>query len=716
MIIKQRIRAKLSDETLYRALMNFARNYKASRDKAYHELDFAALQRDLASMKDHARQQIDQLFQQFKQQAEASGATVHQAATAADANAIIGDICQKAGGTMAVKSKSMTSEETHLNAALEKRGIDVVETDLGEYLLQIGKQHPSHMVMPAIHMTRAQARDIFNEGLQAGLDEDIPAMVEFVRHHLRPSYFAAGVGITGANVAVADSGAIGIVTNEGNARLTATLPPVHIVLLGYEKLVPSFTDALKVIRMLPKSATGQTISTYTTWIKGQTPTPSGSPKQVHFVFLDNGRLQHKDNPITKHSLGCIRCGSCANVCPVYELLGGHVFGDVYIGAIGLIYTSMFGDPKVGQALQKLCASCMACSANCPAGIELHSIIANLRLQYGSKNGVPFIKRLVYGGVLANPSLFRAAMKTAAFSLKPLANKQSGRMNLPLPAPHNFRQLPRFATKTFTDIMKSRTGAERPTEGAFRGKVFFYPGCAVEYFYPEMGQALVQLLERAGVQVDFPHKSVCCGLPAHFGGDAKSAADTVDQALEHFPDPDDYDAILVLCPSCGSAIQHDFATYAECDKHRDLSQQLAAKTTTLSQYIQRTGLQFRSTQGKNITYHVPCHMGRGMSFSAEDLLQSLLGENYVPMADADVCCGFAGSYSVDQPGISAGILGKKLNNAAATGATTLVTDCPGCVMQIGGGAAKSKMELNVIHLSTLLESMEVVTEKMKDKCT
>ncbi|ADU64878.1 LUD domain-containing protein [Desulfurispirillum indicum] len=697
--IPQQIREKIDDKVLYQALRNFGRNYRISRDKAYSAHDFAALRTELSAVKQNSCHNIDTLFQQFKQNAEAGGAMVHQAATAEEANRIIATICQQAGATMAVKSKSMTSEETHLNSALEKEGVEVVETDLGEYLLQVGKQHPSHMVMPAIHMTRGQARDIFNDGLQAGLSEDIPAMVEFVRHHLRPSYFEAGAGITGANVAVADSGAIGIVTNEGNARLTTTLPPVHIVLLGYEKLVPSFTDALKVIRMLPKSATGQTISTYVTWIQGQEVTPAGEAKQMHYVFLDNGRLKYKNDQDVNQALGCIRCGSCANVCPVYELLGGHVFGDVYIGAIGLIYTSMFGDAKLANALQKLCSSCMACSANCPAGIDLHAIIAHLRLRYGKEHGVPLLKRAIYGGMLANPSLFRAAMKTASFAQKPLVDKHSGLMNLPLPGSHNFRKLPRFESATFSDRMK-----QHPTKISTK-KVFFYPGCAVEYFYPQMGTALVNLLEKAGYQVDYPDKAVCCGLPAHFGGDAQSAGKTVDQCLDHFRNPDDYEAILVLCPSCGSAMQHEFPHYAAAGQHEELSQRVAAKTMTLASFVEKAGLQFQSGGHQKVTYHVPCHMGRGMGSSAADLLKSLLGEQFAPMEHADVCCGFAGSYSVDYPQVSAGILGKKLEHAAATGASTLITDCPGCVMQIGGGAAKQEMDMQVVHLSTFLENLE-----------
>lgn len=706
--LKHKVEEKLNDEILYSTLKNFAASLKVSRANAFVGLDFDALRKQVNSLKDLSKMDVEELFQQFKRKVEKHDSYVYRARDAADANSYILDVCQKHSAEYIVKSKSMTSEEIKLNDALEAGGVKPVETDLGEYILQVSKDHPSHMVMPAIHQTRGQVCDIFSKHFEKEICPDIEEMVEVVRHYLRDYYFKAGVGITGANVAVASTGTIGIVTNEGNARLCTTLPPVHIVLLGYEKLVRNFDEAMKVLRVLPKSATGQIISTYVTWIKGCNPSfkSKGGFKEMHYVFLDNGRLDYLEHPTFKEALKCIRCGSCANICPAYEMIGGHVFGHIYIGAIGLIFTALFHGEEAAKDILKLCLSCKACSYNCPAGIDLQKLIAELKLLSGDRFGINPLKKAVYSTVLAKPTVFRGLMGIGSVVQKPFVSKDKKHLKLPIAKKYDFQVVPSLKKPTFTDQARERTVAAVDTET----RVFFYPGCAVEYFYPNLGMALMDLLERAGVRVDSPEMSACCGLPAAFAGDRKSADKAIRANLNFMGNPDDYDSYLVLCPSCGVAIVEDFEEFVADDKSLgEKAKKIAAKTKSLSMFLEENGLKFRCVGKKKVTYHTPCHLGRGLHTTAEQYLSQLLGERFVPLKDTDVCCGFAGSYSMDFPGISSGILGKKIENIQETGADTVVTDCPGCIMQLDGGVLNNDLPIKVMHLSDFLVNLEIVRD-------
>jgi len=706
--MRQKIEEKLDDKILYANLKNFAASYKVSRDNAFKGLDFQLLREQVNSLKEFSRTEVEDLFQQFRENVEKHGSHVHRAEGAAEANHYILDICKKHGAEYVVKSKSMTSEEIKLNDALQAGGVKPIETDLGEYILQVSHDHPSHMVMPAIHQTRGQVCDIFTKHFRKNICPDIEEMVELVRYHLRHHYFEAGVGITGANFAVASTGTIGIITNEGNARLCTTLPPVHIVLLGYEKLVRTFEEAMKVLRVLPKSATGQIITSYVTWIKGRNPSFKcrDGLKETHYVFLDNGRLDYFEHPTLREALKCIRCGSCANICPAYEMIGGHVFGHIYIGAIGLIFTALFHGEEAARDILKLCLSCKACSHNCPAGIDLQQLIGELKLIFGDKFGINPLKKVAYSSLLSKPGLFRGLMGIGSVVQKPLLTKDKKHLKLPLPQKHSFRLPPTIKKPTFTDLAKSRPVTNRDA----KTRAFFFPGCAVEYFYPSMGMALMDLFKKAGLRVDIPRISSCCGLPAIFGGDRLSAEKTIHTNLALMDQPDNYDAYLVLCPSCGVAMVEEFENFVRNDPLlAEKAVKIAAKTKSLAMFLEEKGVKFVGIEDKKVTYHTPCHLSRGMNSTAAPYLGELLGDQFVELTDTDVCCGFAGSYSLDFPGISSGILVKKIEHIQESGADIVVTDCPGCVMQIQSGMLKYNMPIRVMHLSDFLATMEVVRD-------
>lgn len=701
---KKNINKKLNDDILYNNLKNFASSYKKSREAALEGLDFEKLRHQINAKRTYSPDHLETLFERFKNQAEQAGANVYRAKTGEDACRYIADVCHAIKSEYIVKSKSMTSEEIRLNDYLEKDNLKPVETDLGEWILQIAGEHPSHMVMPAIHKSRGQIAEIFSKFTGKEIDKnDINSMVKTAREHLRDYFFNAGVGITGANVAVAETGAVATVTNEGNARLTSTVPPVHIVLLGYEKLVEDFDTAFEIINLLPKSATGQNISTYVTWIKGCNPSVNNTTetKEVHYVFLDNGRLAFFKHPEFREALKCIRCGSCANICPPYEMVGGHVFGHIYIGAIGLILTALYHGEEKAKDILKLCIGCKACSFICPAGIDLQGIISKLKVITGEKYGINPVKKVVFSSVIPNSRMFSAALKTASFFQKPFIIEDGKHLkSIPvMPKDKNFRTLPSVASTFFTEVYKKNYSKQPDSER----KVFFYPGCAVEYFYPQMGESLLKILNKAGIKVDIPSRAVCCGLPAISSGDGKSGKKTIEKNLKHMGNPVNYDSFLVLCPSCGMAIKEEFTEYISNDPDiYKLSTDIAEKTMSLGMFLEKENIKFKVKNDMKVTYHTPCHQSRGLGLSAENLLNDILGENFIGLQDSNVCCGFGGSYSIDFAGISSGILDKKIQHIKNSGADILVTDCPGCVMQIEGGIMKKNLDIRVVHLSEFLD--------------
>ena len=373
-----------------RALDKFAVAYRGARVKAYEGLDPEACIAEVAKCKDESLPRLMELYQEFKTNAEKAGMHVHLARDAAEANAIIARIAKENGVKRVVKSKSMTTEETHLNDALAEADLNVTETDLAEWIIQLRHEGPSHMVLPAIHLSRYQVADLFSDVTHKKQDVDIAKLVKVARRELRPKYIEADMGITGANVAVAQTATLATFTNEGNARLVTTLPRVHVALVGLEKLCPTLDDAFKVLRVTPRNATGQVITSYVSWITGPSQTQSApdGKKVMHVVFLDNGRLAMAQDKEVASVLRCVRCGACANVCPVYRLVGGHKYGHVYIGAIGLILTYFFHGKEKAKALVQNCINCEACKAVCAAGIDLPRIIKIVHSRIQDEDGHP----------------------------------------------------------------------------------------------------------------------------------------------------------------------------------------------------------------------------------------------------------------------------------------------------------------------------------------
>src|ERR1700754_1264031 len=376
----------LADSQLRGALRNATSLFGTRRRAAAASLsNWEDLRSQARAVKDEVLLHLDQYLEAFVAKAESRGAKFHWARDAAEANSIILKLTQAHNAKTIVKSKSMTTEETHLNVALEDAGLQVVETDLGEYIIQLAEETPSHIIVPAIHKTKKQIAELFTSELGIPPTDDVDKLTSTARATLRDRFAAADIGISGVNFGIAETGTILIVENEGNIRLTTSLPQVHIAVMGIEKIIPRLADVDVFLKLLPRSGTGQRLTTYQSFITGTKRNPDDEgPEELHIVLLDNGRSRMLSHPVTRQSLACIRCGACLNACPVYQQIGGHAYGSVYPGPIGAVITpQLMGLEKTAQ-LPYASSLCGACREVCPVKIDIPRLLLHLRSEITEK--------------------------------------------------------------------------------------------------------------------------------------------------------------------------------------------------------------------------------------------------------------------------------------------------------------------------------------------
>ena len=700
---RESIQSAVHNDNLTGALGRFSEAYRVSRAKAYEGIDFEQVRNRIAEVKSFAASHLDELAATFTRNAEARGAKVFRTTEPKAACDYIVNLARKNGVEAVVKSKSMASEEIHLNHRLEEAGITVSETDLGEWIIQLAGQTPSHMVMPAIHLTKEQVAEIFSKEVNERLAADIPALVKLARNELRTKFLNAGMGISGANIAVAETGSLVIITNEGNARLVTTLPKTHVAIVGVEKLVAGLDDILPILTALPRSATAQLLTSYVSIITGPSPNTDGSLKDLHIVLLDNHRTDMRDDPMFKEALQCIRCASCLNVCPVFRLVGGHVFGKTYTGGIGTILTAWFDELKKSEDIQSLCIQCGNCVDVCPGKVPIPDMILELRRRLVKQQGTSLKEKAAFS-IVNNRRLFHSMLRAASTVQKPFA-KDGFIRHLPMFLSDlcEFRSLPAIAGEPFRD--KFPKIAQRPS----KEKAAFYAGCLIDFAYPETGEAVVQVLNKAGIEVVFPEGQTCCGAPARFAGAYEVAASNATANIEALLS-EDVAYVVSACPTCTVALKHDFAkTFASLGMNDAVprAEALAAKVVDFSTLAQKLVAEGRLTikegrQLSKITYHDSCHLKKTLKAHQppRDLLTSA-GYELVEMFEADMCCGMGGSYSLKLPEISAPILRRKLTNIQKTGAAIVAMDCPGCAMQIRGGLDKDGAAIEVRHTAELM---------------
>lgn len=407
----------LTDDRLRANLRRATRSIRDKRLAATGELpDWEDLRDAGAAIKADVMARLPELLVELEASVVARGGVVHWARDAAEANAVVIDLVRAAGVREVVKVKSMATQEIGLNEALEGAGIDAVETDLAERIVQLAGDMPSHILVPAIHRNRTEIRDIFTAGMDdapAGLTDDPHELAMAARSHLRARFLRAEVAVSGANLAIASTGTVAVVESEGNGRMCLTLPRVLITVMGIEKVLPSFTDLEVFLQLLPRSSTGERMNPYTSMWTGVT--PGDGPQEFHLVLLDNGRTRALADDVGRQALHCIRCSACLNVCPVYERTGGHAYGSVYPGPIGAILTPLLlglgdagrtdaGPHDPTASLPFASTLCGACFDACPVKIDIPSALVHLR------------ERATHPGGVAAPTATSLAMRGAAFAL------------------------------------------------------------------------------------------------------------------------------------------------------------------------------------------------------------------------------------------------------------------------------------------------------------
>lgn len=404
-------KAALADVQLRGALRHATSLFGKRRLEAAQSLtNWEELRTQARAIKDEVLLHLDSYLQTFVANAEKHGAVVHWAVDATEANTIICNLARERGARTIVKSKSMTTEETHLNTALEAAGMQVVETDLGEHIIQLAHETPSHIIAPAIHKTKRQVAELFTSELGMPPTDDIAQLTSTARATLRDRFAAADIGISGVNFGIAETGTIVIVENEGNIRLTTSLPRVHVAVMGIEKVIPRFADLDLFLKLLPRSGTGQRLTTYQSFITGAKHNGDDEgPDELHIVLLDNGRSRMLAHPVTRQSLACIRCGACLNACPVYQQIGGHAYGSVYPGPIGAVITpQLVGFEKTAQ-LPYASSLCGACREVCPVKIDIPQLLLHLRSEItASRRNGNAAERLAFklwARVMMSPPLY-----------------------------------------------------------------------------------------------------------------------------------------------------------------------------------------------------------------------------------------------------------------------------------------------------------------------
>ena len=452
----------LHDANLQKALGKMRGGFVDKRAKVAAELpEFEALRDTAAQIKDHDLENLDHYLEKYEAAVTAAGGHVHWAKDAEEGRHIILDICQKAGAKRVTKGKSMVSEEMGVNEALIEAGYEVVETDLGEYIIQLADEPPSHIIAPAVHKTKEQVADLFAAAHHTTRKTTAPELVAEAREVLREKYFGAEVGITGGNFLVAETGSSVIVTNEGNGDLTQTLARVQIVTSGIERVIPTLDDLSVFLRVLARSATGQDTETYTTFATGpRRPGDPDGPEEYHVVLLDNGRSKMLGTHF-QAMLRCIRCGACMNHCPVYGSIGGHAYGWVYPGPMGSVLTPLIKGMDGSYDLPNACTLNGRCKSVCPVRIPLPDLLRELRHRQFQQELTPKRQRQalrMWRFVAERPRLYHFAERLGVRALAFMA-RGSGRLtSLPLdPGWTKGRDLPAPAGRTFLDLWQAQRG-------------------------------------------------------------------------------------------------------------------------------------------------------------------------------------------------------------------------------------------------------------------
>ncbi len=617
------------------------------RERAVAEFDdYDSFRRRVREIKERSVEELEGLVREFVRNAEARGAKVHHAADAEEACNIILRIIEESGGRTVVKSKSLTSEEIELNEYLERFGIEVLETDLGERIIQLARERPSHLVFPAIHKTVEEVAELFSAEAGWKLEPEIGALLNYIRARLRRKFLEADVGLNGANVAIAELGAVVLETNEGNGRLVASLPRVQIVLVGIEKVVGTVEEALMLARSHAVAATGQRLTVYVSVMGGRMPLQGSEGRELHIVLLDNGRRRMRDDPVFREALYCIRCGACMNVCAPYSVVGGHVFGHIYPGPIGIPWTAnVHGIEKASFA--HLCISCGLCREVCPVEINIPMMIARVKEMDAEAYGFPRVNKFM----IAYERFGALASRLAPISNRALRSRVLRWLMEKLVGLDRNAELPAFDRKSLR--LRLRSVIRRPENPLMR--VALFPDFFYEYVRPDIAEGLIALLQEAGVEVEVPPVKTS-GYPLVAYGDLKGARRYAEHNVRVLREYASKGYLVVsLEPTATYALKFVYPYLLRDEGSREVSERTVEALALLHDLLRSGRISLKPISGR-YGVHVPCHQ-RALSGAVHvtRLLRDAGAEAEV-IGDG-MCCGMAGTF-----GMKAGPIGRQLSVA------------------------------------------------------
>jgi iron-sulfur cluster protein len=661
----------------------------------------AAFRDDVKRVKERCIEELPRLQRQFIENVEKRGVKVFEARTATDVIRYCLDLAREIGATALAKSKSLTTEEVELNQPLIDAGVDVVETDLGELIIQLVKEKPYHLVFPSVHKMAPDVAEIFSKATGEKVKSDIPSLMKVVRKYLRPIFLNAQIGMTGANIGVAETGAICIETNEGNGRLVSSIGDCHLCIMGSEKIVATIEDAMLMILAHPVSASGQLPTTYVTWMHGRSPLGVGrgrNPRQSHLVILDNGRSQMRDDPDLREALYCIRCGACMNVCPTYGIVGGHTFGHIYPGPMGICWTAGVHGLEKAADFAPLCISCGLCKEICPAQIDMPHMIAEIKHRDAKKKGHPLVNQVMMGADrAAQLGSLTAPLANLALAARPLRNVLSKTIGLSAK-----RKVPKFAATSFMRRFRNhRSKVVHP-----RHKAALFIDLFANYNAPELAMSAVRHLEALGCEVVVP-KQEAAGYPFIAYGDMERARQTARRNVSRLGPyaQKGYD-IVSIEPTATYCLAISYPKLLKGDAR---ARAVSRRTYELFEYLVKLEVgshianACQSLAGKRLGFHCSCHQRPlGLGQGAMGWLQRRGAE--VELIETGTCCGMGGTF-----GLKEGPLGHKLSAAVGQPlfelfkqgqVDAIVTESSVCAIQLAQGTG-----IDVYHPLQLIEATQ-----------
>ncbi|MCC6695858.1 MAG: LUD domain-containing protein [Candidatus Hydrogenedentes bacterium] len=654
-----------------------------------------AFRAEVKAIKDRCIERQDELVAKFTACAQARGAHVYFAENGAAAIDYVLQLARKRGAATIAKSKSLTTEEIEINDPLIEAGLRVIETDLGELIIQLVHERPYHLVFPAVHKLTAEVAAIFAKALDKEVSPDIPSIMKVVRAYLRPIFLDADIGMTGANIGVAENGSIVIETNEGNGRLVSTIGNCHVCVMGIEKIVDTIDEALTLVLAHPVSSSGQLPTTYVTWMAGRADMgDAGVPRETHIVLLDNGRKAMRQDPGLREALNCIRCGACMNICTTYGVVGGHTFGHIYPGPIGIPWTAAVHGLDKAAAFAPLCISCGLCKEICPAEIDLPMLIAEVKHRVAKRDGYHRADRTM----MSAERFAQTGSTLAPFANRALQNRTARRIMAKTLGIDADRVLPAFSRKTFKQLF---TGHTSSVENPLR-KVALFIDVYANFNRPDIGMAAVECLEAAGCEVLLPEQHAS-GYPYIGYGDLDRAREAAAFNVARLaPLARTGCDIVAIEPTAAYCLRH---AYPALLGHSRKSLEVAERSFEIFRYLLDHEPEFEHVGGKTdrsgrrYGFHVSCHQ-RPMGSGREAVEWLRHRGARVEVIETGTCCGMGGTF-----GLKAGPLGQGLSKAAGlglckkfkeSGVEAIVSESSVCAIQLREGTG-----LPVLHPVELL---------------